>query len=112
MAAKKTKPAKRDELVAVAKKKNWKIKWFDDLMADARIDPRAFEVGYCMRHRSTAENQFVTITDETISKLTGIPIAGVLRARRMLQSSGWIHKTRAPNCYAFKALVLGSSNGI
>lgn len=57
MAAKKTKSAKkRGEFVAVAKGKNWKIKWFDDLIADARIDPRAFEVGYCMRHRNTAEN--------------------------------------------------------
>ena len=81
-------------------------------MADARIEPRAFEVGYCMRHRNTAKNQFVTITDETITKLTGIPIAGVLRARRMLQSSGWIQKTRTPNCYAFKALALGSSNDL
>ena len=104
MAAKKTKSAKkRDELVAVAKRKNWKIKWFDYLMADARIDPRAFEVGYCMRHRNTAENQLVTVTDETISQLTGIPIAGVLRARRTLQSCGWIHKTRTPNYYGFRS---------
>jgi hypothetical protein len=82
-------------------KKNWKLDWYDAVASDKRVDPAAFKVAYCMRRNISRRTLAAKIEDKVLSKMTGISVAGVKRARKPLERRGWITEWIEPNAYSF-----------
>ena len=82
-------------------KKNWKLDWYDAVAADKRVDPAAFKVAYCMRRNIPRRTLAAKVEDKVLSKMTGISVAGVKRARKTLERRGWISEWIEPNAYSF-----------
>lgn len=85
----------------MAVKKDWKLNWYDAIAADKRVDPAAFKVAYCMRRTITRRTTAIKVEDKVLSRITGISMSGVKRARKTFARCGWITEMVQPNAYSF-----------
>jgi predicted dithiol-disulfide oxidoreductase (DUF899 family) len=54
-----------------------------------------------MRRNIPRRTLAAKVEDKVLSKMTGIPVAGIKRARKTLERRGWITEWIEPNAYSF-----------
>jgi hypothetical protein len=87
-----------------------KLDWMTGVMADPRLDARAFEVAFCIAQHVNQHSGLAILSDETIADKTAIPKRWITRARAALRATGWIDwkRTKTANVYWTKGEPLNA----